>query len=444
MTPNIGLFDIFLGAFYLLIIYFLVFRFQAKIKLPNISFSYFIGALSIKIIAAITFVLLSLFYYKSGDTFLYFEIAEELRQHLFINTSETLSLIFTPYSGLEKLNYHPLQVYNYQFERSTTWAFSRIVFFFNLASFGSYLVSSILMSLISFLGLWMGYNSLSKLYPSSEKLLLIPFFGIPTALIWSSGILKDTLLIGIIGFLISIGINLFIKKRKIILNSLYLALCSLLLIGLKPILVLSLIPCFIFWGVLHYSSGITNFTNRILVRFTFLLLTLSCIFLISNNLSETSKYKFDKLTLTLITYQLDHSNNKVSNTNYNLGTIEYENFSIAKKIPKAINVTFFRPYLWEVINLPMLLSSIESLLLLLVLFFVIFSLRKRLFKIIFTNEELIFFFSFAILYSIISGLTAYNFGALSRFKIPSIMFFLIALVLLTNNSMKNNKSTSAD
>ena len=438
MIPNIGLFDIFLGVFYLLIIYFLVFRFQSKIKLPNLSFNYFIGALSIKIIASVTFVLLSIFYYQSGDTFLYFEIAEELREHLFLNLPETTNLLITPYSGLEKLDYHPLQVYNYQVERSTTWAFSKIVFFFNLISFGSYLVSSILMGLASFLGLWLGYHSLAKLYSLSKKLLLIPFFGIPTALIWSSGILKDTILIGIVGFLIFIGINIFIHKKNILFNSTYFLISVFLLQALKPILVFILLPTFLFWGVLYFSEVFSSFKHRYLFRVGLVVTILASTFFISKNLPTDSKYNFDKLTITLIAFQIDHTNNKEANTAYNLGKMENSFLSVIQKSPQAINVSLFRPYLWEATNFPMLVSAMESFLLLLTFFFAIFSLREKIFKIFFLNKELIFFFTFSLAYGIITGLTAYNFGALSRFKIPVVMFFGLGLIILTNNKSTGN------
>jgi len=442
MIPNIGLFDVCLGILVLLTTYFIAFRLKDKISSPTIPFNYFLLSLSSKFIGAITFVLLSIFYYKSGDTFLYFEIAEELRNHLFTNFSETVHLLITPYDGLEKLAYHPLQVYHYHIERSTTWVFSRIVFFFNLISFGSYLVSSLLMGLVSFLGLWLGYKSINHLYPTTSKLMLIPFFGIPTALIWSSGILKDTLLMGIIGWLLFIGVQLFIKKKAMILNSLSFIVCLLLLISLKPILVITFIPCFIFWGMLHFTSVIKNINQRFLFRIGFVTLIFTSIVTISNQLPETSKYKFDKLTLTLITYQLDHSRNKGANTNYSLGAIKYNNLSIAKKIPKAINVTFFRPYLWESKNLPSLFAALESLTLLLSVIFVLLKTKLSFFKNLFSDKNMLFFFFFAILYATISGLTAYNFGALSRFKIPAILFlgigFVISLNIHNNKSFKNH------
>lgn len=428
--PNIGLFDICLGISYLIIIYFLVHRFQRKVITKNPEYRYLLPALSAKILGAIVFVLISIFYYKSGDTFLYFEIGEELRNHLFNNPSETLTLLITPYSELKTLDYHPLQVYNYQLERSTTWFFSRIVFFFNLISFGSYLVSSLLMATISFLGLWLGYSALSQKYSKVSKWMLIPFFFIPTASIWSSGILKDTLLMGIIGFLLSIGINLFIKRKQILINTIWFFLCILLIIFLKPILAFTLTPCFLFWGVLHFTKPISSIYKRSALRFGIIALTLAGLFIISYNLPITSKYKYQNLPITLSGFQKDHSFYRTEGSIYTLGKMEYTPIGIVKKAPEAINVTFFRPYIWETTNLPTLLASVEALLL---LFFSIFTLivtKKYFLKRLISNYDIMFLISFALLFAIINGLSAYNFGALSRFKIPAVLFFSLGFTIM--------------
>ena len=121
---------------------------------------------------------------------------------------------------------------------------------FNLISFGSYLVSSILMAIVSFLGLWMGFRALCSLYQKTFKLMFIPFFLIPSALIWSSGILKDTLIVGVIGMLILTFSNLFIHKRKIVRSILLTVICVLLIQLLRPFLLFILIPCLFFWPTL--------------------------------------------------------------------------------------------------------------------------------------------------------------------------------------------------
>ena len=107
--------------------------------------------------------------------------------------------------------------------------------------------------------------------------------------------------------------------------------------------------------------------------------------------------------------------------------------SIAAKFPLAVNVTFFRPYVWEVKNPVMLLSALESLLIML---FTIKVIRKtglgRFFRHIVSNKEVLFCISFAMIFGFAVGFTTYNFGSLVRYKAPCIPFFLVALVLINN------------
>ena len=56
---------------------------------------------------------------------------------------------------------------------------------------------------------------------------------------------------------------------------------------------------------------------------------------------------------------------KQGGSGYTLGDFDYSPSGMIRKIPLAINVSLFRPYLWEVKNPVMLLSAIESLVFLL-------------------------------------------------------------------------------
>jgi len=433
--PNIGLFDICLGAVYLFLIYFFAYRFQQYKINKNPEYHYFLVGLTAKIIGGVVFILISVYYYKKGDTFLYFQIAEELRVHLFSNFSETLNLIITPYHDLKLLNYHPLQQYNYYYERTTTWSFSKIVFFFNFISFGSYLVTSLLFSVISFLGLWMGYSTICKIYTKSLRLMVIPFFLIPTTLIWSSGILKDTILIGAIGVLIFSSTHLLIYEKQFVKNSILLIGCLLLFLLLKPILLFVFTPFLIIWITSYLIKKMATFHKRVILLTTVMIITLGLGYIIDNSLSKNRpKYQIGHLMHTLKVFHTQHPDYPIPKSKYALGEFNYSVSGVAIKIPEAINVAFFRPYLWEVYNIPSLLAAIESLLLFLFLIVVsIFSFKKNPFQILLNNKVIILMLLFSISYGGIVGLSTTNFGALTRHKIPAVFFFLLALIILFQN-----------
>lgn len=431
--PNITLFDLGLGLLYLFIIYFFAFRYQQKKKNNNPEYNYYLVGLTAKIIGSLGFVIISIYYYQEGDTFLYFQIAEDLRTHLFIDFRGTLDLLFTPYSELINVDYNPLEKYNYYYERSTNWAFGRIVFFFNLISFGSYLVSSILMSTVSFLGLWLGYRAMCSLYHKTSKLMFIPFFLIPTALIWSSGILKDTLIIGIIGILLFTFSNLFIHKTKIWISVVMTVFCILLIQILKPILLFILIPSLFFWGLLYVTKSIQHLFSRIIIRLAIVILIIGVGYFSGQYLFDSSsKYRVENLFQTLKGFQSFHSMEVFSKGQnvYTLGGYTSTVWGIIKKIPEAINVTLFRPYLCEINNWPMALGAVESLLLFMVFIYVLVVTRRYLFRIVANNYEVIFTLFFSVTFSAIIGIISYNFGALSRYKIPAILFVTLGLIII--------------
>ena len=438
--PNIALFDLGLALLYLFIIYLLIWYWQKK-KNSKVEYRLLLVGLTAKVLGSFVFVIISIYYYQAGDTFLYFQIAEDLRRNLFLNYSETIETLFTSYHDLVNVSFNPLDKYNYYYERETNWVFGRIVFFFNMISFGSYLVSSILMSVTSFIGLWLGFRSICRLYPRVSIRMMIPFFLIPTALIWSSGILKDTLVIGSIGILLHAFSYTFILKERFWLNISLIFFGMLILQLLKPILLIVLLPCLFFWGILHVTKPIQSTLFRLIIRFSFALVVLGFAYLLDQKVVDpSSKYKTENLLKTINGFQSFHSLDVFSKGKnvYTLDGYTSTSLDVIAKIPQAINVTYFRPYIWEINNWPMFLGAIESLLLVLILVFTIYTSKKYFIKTLVKNTEVNFMVLFSIFYAIVVGITSYNFGALSRYKIPSIMFIYMALIIIyeCNNSQK--------
>ncbi len=397
-------------------------------------------ALLVKLLASIAFVLISIFYYKKGDTFLYFQIAEDLRMLLYQKPLDALQLLFTSYSDLADLSYHPLQKYNYFFERSTNWFFGRIVFLFSTIGNGSYLITSLLMALFSFFGLWKGYQSLSKLYYSSSGLMLIPFFCIPTMLLWSSGILRETVIVGLLGLIIWSVINIIKFKEKFLLSISILLFSIFLILLLKPILSIIITPFIGFCFLIFYTQPL-NKKNRLFVRVSISLI-LILIFIVGNQFyfDVDSKYHISNLLVTLEGFHKYHTMEGYSlgGSVYTLGNLEYSWLGIIKKIPVAFEATFLRPYLWEMKNIPMLLATLESMFFIFFFLIVAFKMKRNI-RVLYAHKEVLIFITFSVLYGVVVGLSAYNFGALSRYKIPVLMFMYIAIAILykPNQSFKN-------
>jgi hypothetical protein len=160
-----------------------------------------------------------------------------------------------------------------------------------------------------------------------------------------------------------------------------------------------------------------------------------CLFFIfyeqnSNMFGEYSLEKIEKTSAKTRNYILYVSEIE-SGSSYNLGPIEPGLSGMISKFPKAVNVTLFRPYLWESKKIIVFLNALESLAILLVTIKVLLLIGlRKIVKSIRENYTIQFTIIFSLIFSFFVGISSYNFGALSRYKIPCIPFYLLTLVLI--------------
>ena len=103
--------------------------------------------------------------------------------------------------------------------------------------------------------------------------------------------------------------------------------------------------------------------------------------------------------------------------------------------PAAINVSLFRPYIWEVRSPLMLLASLEGMVLF--IFTLIILYRMLWYKInVLTRPAAWFSLVCSITFAFAVGISTYNFGTLFRYKVPLMPFYAILLVLAYSRSQK--------
>jgi hypothetical protein len=104
---------------------------------------------------------------------------------------------------------------------------------------------------------------------------------------------------------------------------------------------------------------------------------------------------------------------------------------LLKKSPVAIIAGLYRPFLWESGNAVMLVSGIENTLILILTITSIFRTNIIYFFKKMLREPILFFsLSFSIFFAFSVGISTPNFGALVRFKIAYLPFFLCSLFIL--------------
>jgi hypothetical protein len=111
--------------------------------------------------------------------------------------------------------------------------------------------------------------------------------------------------------------------------------------------------------------------------------------------------------------------------------------------PAAITATLFRPFLWESKKLSTLLSSLESLAMMLFTFYVLFKAGLfTFFRSLVRDPMVQYCFLFAIVFALFVGATTLNFGTLVRYKIPCMPFYIIAFMLVLEQRKKAPVSTT--
>ncbi len=429
MIPQLGLYDFVLAFLYLFIIY--VFAlFYVRVKKPNNpEYKYFLWALSAKLFGGILFALTSIYYYKGGDTFFYFNAAEGWVNYIINNPLDNLQMLLSSEQLIDDYSFE----HNYIYRANDVFTMAYNTILLTFLGLNSYLLTSILFAFASFLGLWFGYSNLSKLYPNSSKYLLIGFFFIPTAILWSSGILKDTVTQGIIGWLLYAVSNIFILNRKKLFSIIFLLIGSYVLFKLKPYILYILIPCFFIWIQSSSKELIKGSFIRIIILPILLAFLLFSGYFLTLSFSESAgKYNLDNIDKTLEGFQGWHTYlaETQDQSGYSLGEMDFTPLGLLSVTPAALNVTFFRPYLWEVRNLPTLLGALEGFILFVFFLYLLIKLRLGLFVLLFKSKEAFFMMLFALIFGMVVGISSYNFGALSRYKIPAEMFFVLSLTIV--------------
>ena len=99
-------------------------------------------------------------------------------------------------------------------------------------------------------------------------------------------------------------------------------------------------------------------------------------------------------------------------------------------------MTFFRPFIWEVRNASTLLGALEGVILTIFAIWLLLKYRLALFRLIYRNKDILFLLLFSLIFGVVVGISSYNFGALSRYKMPAQMFFVIAMILILDKTNK--------
>ena len=311
----------------------------------------------------------------------------------------------------------------------------RIVTVLSFFTFGKYLITCLFFSMISYSGVWRLYRFFYDQYPHLHRQLAIAILYLPTFVFWSSGILKDPLCTGAMGWL-TYGLYqaIFIKKN-FIKDAIIILLSSYVLIILKVYILVAYAPFLILFLLLKNVNLVKNTLLKVFLGISLLVgIMLGFTQIMKQLQSSVSKYAGEGFTKTIQGYQKSYSEqDSWAQSNFSLG-VEFDGSvtSLVKMAPAAVVATLYRPFIWESRKLSTLLSSLESLAIMLFTLKVLWTLGLGKFFKSIRDPAIFYCMSFSLLFALFVGATTPNFGTLCRYKIPCMPFYIISLILMLN------------
>lgn len=406
----------------------------------SITSGYYFPALTLKIIGAIAVGLVYQFYYQGGDTFNFYTYGSNVIYQAFLESpGEGVKLILN--SDDPSLANYTSQMLFYNDPNS--FAVIRIASILGLLTFSTYSAIAVLFAFLSFIGMWFLFRAFYELFPHLHKQLAIGAFFIPSVFFWGSGLLKDTIVIGCVGMSTYMIKKTLIDKKVNTLDVVTLLICFLVAFQIKKYVLLCFVPAAVFWIYSGNLAKIKPFVLRImLLPFIMTAVMFSGFYAIKKVGEGDSKYALDKIAITAreTAYDILYYTGKNAGSGYSLGELDGSFTGLLKLAPQAINVSLFRPYIWEVSNPLMLLSAVESLVFFLVTFYLLLSRPGSFFRSL-SDPNIAFCFVFSITFAFAVGVSTYNFGSLARYKIPMMPFYFIGLTLIADHLKRKGKES---
>ncbi|MHC2992770.1 hypothetical protein OB13_14715 [Pontibacter sp. HJ8] len=392
---------------------------------------FFFPALLLKLCCGVLLGVLSFHILERGDTQLYYNRA----QLAYDTFSEQGLGTYLRYLFLNDATGTPLAAVQRPYYESV-WNMSKLLSIPMVLTQGNYYISSLYLSLFSFAGLWFLVNAITRFFPATAIAALIAFLFFPSVLYWSSGVMKESFLMGGMGLALGSFLLLLYAGKQKRQRLLYLLLIGLgiyliwlvkyfVAVALGLMLVLSLLL-----KALFYTEKLSRF------HWSWKLLTLLLLFTGTALLASQLNPNLHVETLPDAVY-LNYQKSLAASAGkprIDFPYLEPTYLSFTLHSQLALAGILFRPFIWEAYNIRSFLASIENTLLLLL----VFGFLRDLFQENKWKWQYGYLVVAVLVYLLVMGvLLAYsmpNLGTLSRYRIVIIPFLVYLLLLCNTNS----------
>lgn len=432
---------------FLLLIFYLIFFtgisvFIAKKSIDSPLRKFFLLAFLLRMLGSVLYALVFQYYYGYGDTFTFFKggmfftdrIAEDISnlKYFFISGEEMEAW----YSNSPDAD----PIFQGYFSHPSGNMIMKISAIFSYLSFKRYLIVSLFFGFFSFLGQWKLFEVFNELSTKkNSKFLALLVLYSPSIWFWGSGLIKDSICLGALGFVLFF-LYKFIKKKDFdILSLVMLLFFAYIILVVKPYILVITLVCFTVSILIHQLNSIQNFLLKIglfafsIITAIFLVALIDFEPIIETFVTEST----NQINLSIQNYELSALEN--SKGSINVAALDASLSGILLSAPGAIFRCLYRPFLWEGGSVMILLTSLESTFLFAFTLMLLFKTRIiGFFKIAFRDPYHTFCLLISLLFALIIGFTTFNFGTLVRYKVILLPFFYF-LHIQIYHSLKNSE-----
>jgi len=442
MAPNITLLDYAILPFVLAAIYGIAFRYRNRHYPPGHPHRpYFITGLTLKIVGAVFIGMVYEYYYEGGDTMNFFHDAQIINSAFADSPVTWLNLL------LHNPNEYTINYYNYisqlyWYQDAPSFSVAALAALIGLPLGTTYLPTAVIFAALSFSGIWALFRTFVRVYPDLVKPVAIAVLFIPSVIVWGSGMFKDTICVFGVGWL-TYGIFQMLVQKNFTLGNICVTVLSIWVVArVKIYILVAFVPALIIWVLSLYTSKMRNAAARVLVKLLVLLLALACSAYIMTSMGEDvlGRYSLENIEQTAQStrWWIMYSSGDEGSA-YDLGEMKGIG-DMLLKFPLAVNVTLFRPYLWESRKIIILASALEATIFLFVTIKVIATVGlRRCWHTISNDLTIQFCLIFALVFAFAVGISTGNFGSLSRYKIPCLPFYALSLLVIYYKNRALNK-----
>lgn len=396
------------------------------------AYRYHTTGLLIKLGGATAFCLIYALYYKGGDTVNYYKGVYAMWTVFLHSPFSYFEILFSQdvsfiWSTFLKVNEVPPV---YMLKDPRTFNVIKISSVLGLPGLGGFLSTTLLVAFFTYRWVWQLYLFMVDRYPTMVKKINWCILFLPSTVFWGSGIMKDTYTFAASLYAVYGLHQFFIERRRLTSTMVQLVIAFYLIFTIKSYIAFALLP-----GLLIFA----NFERVKRIKSSFVkIIALPALFFVGFLLLNTlfidfdevfGKYSADRLLEEAAVQNADLQRDVYGSNSFDIGEFEPTMQGAFSKFFPALNAALFRPFIWEAGGSPtMIFSGLETIVILFFAIKVLFRGPVSFFRKIFSDPFLIFCLLFTIILGFGVGLSTSNFGALVRYKIPYLPFFVFLII----------------